>query len=246
MTPTTLAALLLLAATGAWTLELGISPTPLTGSDVILVAVALWAASVTAVTGMLVRQGLWARRLALAVTVAHAVVALVPAPDPGWGGAAALSAIAAVVIGGPWLNGHIRPRPAASGPPPRVVLVPLVLLAAAFGIGISGGGDPAGAAIAYSGLGVAYWFIRALPAALVLVRVLWPLLALALAPFTGLPAGGVAAVGGVAVALLAWHPSVRTSVRPLVERGSTVRIPPELAPSDVLDAARLDDRGRPR
>src|SRR5690606_13229207 len=74
----------------------------------------------------------------------------------------------------------------------------------------------------------------------------WPLLAVALAVTLGFPAGIVAAAYGVAIGAIAWHSSVRTSLHPLVESGTRVPIPPELAPKEVLDAADIDDRGRPR
>jgi hypothetical protein len=50
--------------------------------------------------------------------------------------------------------------------------------------------------------------------------------------------GGAAAVAG-------WRREVAVALAPpLVRRSDPMRIPPELAPPDVLDAAGLDDRGR--
>jgi hypothetical protein len=247
VTPLVVASALLMTATGAWTLVLALASLPShPATAVVLMAVSLWTATVASVTGMLVVRGRWARRLALAVTGAHGVVALIPDPDTWWGAAAILSCGAAIAVGAPWLNGFIRQRPAAAGPPDRAVLLPLVLLAATFLIGAAGGGSLTDAIVGFSAVVVAFWFIRALPGALVMVRLGWPLLALALAVPMGSPAGWVAAIVGLAVATLAWHETVRHALHPLVETGSRVPIPPELAPRDVLDAAEIDDRGRPR
>lgn len=247
MRPLVVASALLIAATGAWTLVLALDPLPAHGGvAVVLMATSLWTATVSAITGMLVVRGRWARRLALAVTAAHGVVALLPEPDGWWGAAAVLTCGAAIAVGAPWLNGFIRQRPAATGPPDRAVLLPLVLLAAAFAVGAAGGGSVAAAVVGFTALVVAFWFIRALPGALLVVRIGWPLLALVLAVPMGSPPGWVSAVSGLAVAGLAWHQTVRHSLHPLVEKGSRVPIPPELAPREVLDAADIDDRGRPR
>lgn len=246
MRPVAVASLLLVAATGTWTTILGRAATGLSGAAVVLTAVALWTATVAAVAGMLVARSRWARRLALGVTGGHGVIALLPAPDAWWAGAAVLTCGAAIAVGGPWLNGLIRQRPAAEGPPTRSVLIPLVLVAVAFVIGVLGGGGTAGATVGFSALVTAFWFVRTLPGALVAVRIVWPALALGLALPAGILVGPTALVGAVAVATLAWHESVRNSVHPLVERGSLVPIPPELAPRDVLDAADIDDRGRRR
>jgi hypothetical protein len=50
----------------------------------------------------------------------------------------------------------------------------------------------------------------------------------------------------LAVLILAWHPSVKVSFHPPREVGSVFPIPPELAPSEIREAAHLDERGRAR
>ena len=44
----------------------------------------------------------------------------------------------------------------------------------------------------------------------------------------------------------AWHPSLKVAFDPPTESGSTYAIPPELAPQDILDAAQIDDHGKPQ
>ncbi len=61
----------------------------------------------------------------------------------------------------------------------------------------------------------------------------------------GWPPGSLAAIAGVAVVIAAWHPAVKASYHPPVEAGTSFPIPPELAPGEILDAAEIDDSGRP-
>lgn len=237
----------LVVSTAAWTVILGRGLTVgVTGASIVLIAVSLWVSAVVSVTGILVARARWARRLGLVTAGGHGIVALLAPVDVWWGVAAVLTAVTAVAIAGPWLDGVVRGRPSASGPPARVVLIALGLLWVPFAIGVAGGDGWPAVTIGLSALAAAYWFIRALPGALLVVRVVWPLLAVALAVPLGFPAGIVAAAYGVAIGAIAWHSSVRTSLHPLVESGTRVPIPPELAPKEVLDAADIDDRGRPR
>jgi hypothetical protein len=48
------------------------------------------------------------------------------------------------------------------------------------------------------------------------------------------------------VLAMAWHPEVKVAFHPPRETGRVFPIPPELAPKEILDAADLDERGRPR
>lgn len=241
----TVVSVLLLFSTATWTVLLAVQDT-LPAVSVVLIALSLWPATVTSLSGMMLARAHWARRLGMAVTAGHGALALVSVPGPAWGVAVFLSAITAIAIGGPWLDGIVRSRPSAAGPPARVVLIALILLGVPFGVGIAEGDNGPAIAVSLAALLVAYWFIRAMPGALATVRIVWPVAAVVLAFFVGWPAGVVPAGVGIAVAVFAWHSSVRTSIHPLVEKGSVVRIPPELAPLDVLDAADIDDRGRRR
>ena len=140
----------------------------------------------------------------------------------------------------------IRKRPPADGPPARAVLLSLLLLAA----------PPVWALVATDGLGAwaliavaltwltMVWYAKALPGALIVVRVASPLALTATAALEGLPLGAIIALTAAGLAALAWTVDARVAVHPLAEPGTTVPIPPELAPADVLDAAGLDDRGR--
>lgn len=236
----------LLLSTALWTIVLATAPLDRSSLAIVLIAVSLWTVTVVSLTGMLVARARWARRLGLAVTAGQGGVALLTPPAVWWGAGLVVSAVVAVALGGPWLDGIIRGRPSASGPPARAVLIPLVLLGVPYLLGLTGANRVPALIVAATALIGAFWFIRTLPAALLLVRVLWPGLTLALAWPMGWPPGVTAAGVALAVGVMAWHPTVRNAVHPLVEQGSRVPIPPELAPREVLDAADIDDRGRTR
>lgn len=236
----------LLLTTAAWTVVLATATSERSELGTVLIALSLWAATVVSLTGMLVARARWARRLGLAVTAAQGALALLISPDVWWGLALVLSAVTAVSLGGPWLDGIIRGRPSASGPPTRAVLLPLVLIGVPYLLGYVDASGLEALVVAVTALLTAFWFIRTLPGALAAVRVVWPALTLALAATMGWQAGVTAAGAAVAVATLAWHSSVRNAVHPLIETGSRVAIPPELAPREILDAADIDDSGRPR
>lgn len=246
MRQVTLASSGLLLTTAAWTVVLATATSVRSELAIVLIALSLWTATVVALAGMLVARARWARRLGLAVTAAQGALALLIPPGAWWGIALILSAITAVSLGGPWLDGIIRGRPSASGPPTRAVLLPLVLIGVPYLLGYSDAAGLEALIVAVTALLTAFWFIRTLPGALAAVRVIWPALTLGLALSLGWPVGVTAAAASVAVAALAWHSSVRNAVHPLIETGSRVAIPPELAPREILDAADIDDSGRPR
>lgn len=244
--PVVVTSLLLLVASSLWTVVAGLDGFGVAPSNLVMVTLSMWTATVAAVTGMLVARSRWARRLALVVCGGQAILAVLSAADGWWVAGLTVSGVAAVAVAGPWLTGLVRSLPAAAGPPARAVLVPLLLVGVPFALGLADPQPIVGGVVGFGALGGAFWFIRALPGALVVVRVGWPILALAGAWPMGMPATAVSIAAAVAVAVTAWHRSVATAVHPLVERGTVVPIPPELAPKDVLDAAGLDERGRPR
>ena len=123
------------------------------------------------------------------------------------------------------------------------MLIALLLLGVPFAFGVTKGADTPALIVGLSALVTCFWFVRTLPA-LLAVRIVWPLLAIG-QPIRWAFRRRRGVFAGIAVGTLAWHSSVRNSVHPLVESGSRVPIPPELAPREVLDAAEIDDRGRP-
>jgi hypothetical protein len=100
--------------------------------------------------------------------------------------------------------------------------------------------------VGLSAPGASFLYSRVLPGGLVAIRLGWPLLALVMAPLLGLYAGAFVATIAVIVDIAAWDRSVKASYHPPQEVGTTYPIPPELAPGEILDAADIDEKGRPR
>lgn len=242
-----LAAIPLLAAV-AWTVALIVEPGPFRPAQVAALGAGLLSSSVVAMVGMVVPGGRWARRLALGSVTATVPLALARPIDPLWIVALIVSAAAATALFHPALTAGIRKLPAAAGPPSRAVILPLVLLGTPYLLGLAAGQAPgwALAIVAGSAPLAAFAYSRVVPGGLLAVRFVWPTLAIGMAPLLGWVAGAVSVALGLAAVLLAWHPSVKTAYHPPREVGSAYPIPPELAPKEVLDAANLDERGKPR
>jgi hypothetical protein len=202
--------------------------------------------SAVSIVGMVAGAARWALRLALGSSAVMVALGLLFPLTPWTVAAMALAGAAAAGLAGTGFDGMIRKRPPADGPPARSVLLSLLLLAA----------PPMWALVAPDGLGVwgliavavawvtMAWYAKAAPGALPAVRVVSPLVLAVTAVMEGLPAGAVVGATAACVAALAWTVDARIAVHPLAEPGTTVPIPPELAPRDVLDAAGIDDRGR--
>lgn len=240
-------ALPLVAAVG-WIAALVIEAGPLRPAGTLLIGIGLVTTAVVSVVGMVLVGGRWAHRLALVSVAFTLVLAGIRPIDVFWVLGLVLSAAAASVLFLPQVTSSIRKLPAAAGPPQSAVVASLALLATPFSIGLTLGEDATWAAMAV-GLSaplVAYLFSRVIPGGLLALRVLWPGLAIGLAPWLGMPAGLVSALAGVFVASLAWRGDVKASFHPPRETGSAFPIPPELTPREILDAARIDDKGRRR
>jgi hypothetical protein len=180
--------------------------------------------------------------------IATAVLAVARPIDIWWVAGFASTLLAAVALLSPALAKGLRRLPPAGGPPWRAMLIPLLLIGLPFLLGLAAW-NRSSLATGLVGLGAplaALWYSRVLPGGLLAVRVLWPALAVGLAFTQSVGPAIVCLVAGGSVAVLAWHPSVGVAFHPPREIGTVQPIPPELTPSEVLDAAELDDRGRPR
>lgn len=236
-----------LMAAVAWTVALIVASPTHAPASVLLIGLGLLLMGVVAVVGMVVAGGRWARRLGFIVVGATVVVALVRPLDVAWFVALGFTSLAVGALFAPSVTERVRKLPAAAGPPDRAVLAPLILLATPFLIGIvSTSASWPELTVGLTGPLVGFAYARVVPGGLLAMRVLWPVLAVGLAFVMGWPAGVVSGSLGVVVATLSWHPSVKTAFHPPREVGSTFPIPPELAPTDVLDAAQIDDQGRPK
>lgn len=246
MTVALLASTPLLAAL-VWVAALVVEPGPLAPMSLLLVAIGLLATATVGMVGITLIGARWAHRLSVAAVAATFHLAVLRPIDAFWWAGLAMGLIAAVSLFSPTLIAGIRRLPAAAGPPWRAVLIPLLLIGFPFVIGVAAGDSPtvATAIVGLTAPVAALWFSRVLPGGLVAVRALWPALAALLAIFQPLLPAAAGILGAAVIASLAWHSSVKVAFHPPRERGTVVPIPPELAPGEVLDAARLDDQGRP-
>jgi hypothetical protein len=241
----TLAATTLLAAL-AWSAALLVDPDPWRPVPGFLLALGLIVMSAVATVGMIVVGGRWAHWLGLATVGLGLIPAVLRPVDPFWTIGVVVTTAAVMSLLAPTLTRSIRRLPSAGGPPPQAVVPAMLLLAAPALIGLAGSDAPPWALLT---LGLtapiaALLYSRVIPGGLLAMRIIWPALALGLSPILGVPAGVVAALLGLGVAVLAWRPPVKTSYHPPREMGTTLSIPPELTPPEILDAAQIDDRGR--
>ncbi len=246
--PAAIAASVTLLSALLWAAALVLDPGPLAPESILLIGVGLLSLATTAVIGVIVTGARWAWRLGLAVIALCALIAIIVPIDAIWVAALCITALALVGWLSPPLVRSLRRQRPISGPPTRAMLIPLLLLGFPVVLGLAAWDESSWATVTV-GLTApltALWYARVLPLGLLLVRVIWPVIAIGLFPAQPVVPAAVSAIAGITVSVLAWHPSVKVAFHPPREVGSSFPIPPELAPKEVLDTARLDDRGRPR
>ena len=237
-----------LAATVLWTAALIVDPGPFSPGSVLLIGLSLLATSAVGVIGVLLVGGRWAHRMAVASIAGTFVIAIIRDVDVWWTAGVIVSSLATIVLFLPTTTRRIRKLPAAAGPPTRAVLVPVILLGAPFALGLAAWDTMSWAtlSVGLTAPVAALWYARVFPGGLYVVRFAWPGIALALAPLQTLPVAILSVAFGLIVLVVAWHPSVKVAFHPPTESGTSYSIPPELAPQEILDAARIDDTGRRR
>jgi hypothetical protein len=95
-----------------------------------------------------------------------------------------------------------------------------------------------------SGPLAALLYSRTIPGGLAALRFGLIAVSLALAAVMPIPHAVVAVLVSAAICATAWSPDVAIAFRPLVEKGTSYAIPPELAPKEILDSAGIDEKGR--
>jgi hypothetical protein len=237
-----------LASAVAWALVLVFSDGTFAESSAALLAIDLVVVTTVGVVGLTVARSRWARRLLIGLLLVQLLGAFeVPV---GWGSAIALAVtvIGLVSLSGPWLNEWAGSLPRTNAPPATAVALTLgVLLMPGWIAILSPQGLTVGRALlAAACFPVAWAYGRALGIALWVVR-------LAFLPAAVLSMIGSAVVTAVAISvyaaglvILAWTADARIAVEPTeVRPGTAFPIPPDLTPSEILSAARLDRQGRP-
>lgn len=240
-----LAATTLLAAL-VWTVALIVDGGPFEGAAALLIGVGLLGPATVSTVGMVVVGGRWAHRLGLVSVLTTLPLAVLRDVDLVWWAGIVSTVIASSALLSPAVTSSIRKLPAASGPPPRAIAPALILLVAPAILGFAGD-DASPWALLLVGLSApnaAFLYSRVLPGGLVAIRLIWPLMTLAVTPWLGWVAGLTSAGVALAVGITSWHSSVKASYHPPREIGTSYRIPPELAPKEVLEAAEIDEQGR--
>lgn len=243
----TLLAFLPLVAVLTWVLALVVDSHPWDSASSLLIGVGLTTLGTVATVGMVVTGGRWAHRLAIGTVAMTLVIALVRPIDVFWWIGLVVTGVSLVALLSPGVTSSIRKLPSATGPQPRAIAPALILLSAPALLGMSGTGGSRWAVL-FVGLSApvfAFMYGRVIAGGLIGIRIGWPVSAVALSPLLGVPVGVVSAALGVTVAVMAWNPTVKAAYHPPVESGTAFPIPPELAPTEILDAAHLDDTGRP-
>lgn len=247
MTRTIAASVLLTATTVSWSLLIAVDGPWAPDSAALIGASAVTLAAI-AVTGVLVASSRWGRWLAVGVAAVGPLLAVAVPVGIWWTVNLVASAIVLAAFAGTVTSGVTRKLPRADGPTPRVVAFILGLAAVPLFV----------ASISPDGLGAPEWMMagssaiaafvysKAADFSVLAVRLLYPIVAVAAGFLAGWPRGLVWVLLGVCVTVAAWHRDIRLAVHPLAEPGRAVRMLPELVPPDVLEAAGLDDRGRPK
>ena len=244
--PTLIAAGLLGPASVLGAVRLAVDPEPLAADAAALLALGALLLTVVSLVGLVMARSRWARLTGLGVAVSWVGVFAASPIDPLGVAMLAAATTAAAAYAGPWAARWARRLPRADGPPTAGVVALLTLLATPVVVAVASadGLHPAGWAFSAWSLAAAWGLGRSLRPALWAVRVAHPALALAAGALAGIPGGIAVAASGIVPAVAAWHPSVADAVASL-DPVATVAMPPELTPADVLEAAGIDDRGRP-
>ena len=201
----------------AWTIHLVVSPEPWEADAALAIAIGALVLSVAAMAALLLGRGRWTRYFAAGLVIAELLIVLV-AEIEGWLIAATiLSAASLIGLGGPWLKGWLRERPAAGAPAIQAVLLAIASFAVVPLVGVvsPGGLRPAHGVAGALGILLSWGYLKGGVWALWLLRLAMPVVLVAAAVAS--PIGGtvllVAATGGILY--LAWSSPARLAVDPL-------------------------------
>jgi hypothetical protein len=228
-----------------WTIALVVRSEPFAPASALLLGVGLLATATVATVGMIVVGGRWAHRLGLASLAMSVALAIARDIDLVWVVGTVATVIALMGLLSPAVTSTIRKLPSASGPPPTAIAPPILLLITPALLGFVGNEATPWALllVGLSAPNAAFLYSRVIPGGLLVIRLVWPVMTLALTPVLGWIAGAVAAALAIAVGVTAWDSSVKASYHPPREEGTTLRMPTELTPREVLDAAQIDEKG---
>ena len=236
-----LAALVTFVSAIVWSWVIVDDPSPWHRDTATILAASIIVIGAFAVAGILIensRLGYW---MAVANIGAAAVIALLHRQSVPWYFGAGLLGLSAFLLSDPGLGGWIRRRASAAPVPAKAVALGIALLASPGVTALATLEMQPGLLTVLTLLAWATLLIyaRRLPGALLVARAGPPLLALG---SIWLPSPGRwvwLVLMGLAT-YLATSSEVRLAIRPLIERGSRLMIPPELAPEEIRRALGKD------
>ena len=232
-------------ATLVWLGALIVDPGDLFLSQVLLLGTGWLILTTVGTIGLLLVGGRWAHRTLFAVTLIGFYVALFRPLGTYSVVALVCTCAALVVLLAPQLGATVRQLPAADGPPGQAVAAILVPLSLPAVLGLVPA-DSNGWVLLGAVLGpiAAFLYAKTMPGGLTAIRFGLPLIAVVLAVPMGVPHGVIAVVVVAVGTVLAWSPEAATAFYPVVEKGTSFAIPPELAPKEILDQAGIDETGK--
>lgn len=228
-----------------WAVWLFASPPPWTAIATAVIGTGILLAATVAIAGILLEHSRLAYKVGWGWLGSIALVALLRPLGPGWFIGVLMAGLTALTMANRTLDGWIRSEPPVAPVPNRAIGLALLLLA-----------NPTVTAIATAARSasilpwlalvcwfVLFWYVRRLPGAMGILRGGLPLLAGA-GWWLADPARPVWMMMAAVAAFLAWTSATRLAVRPLVDRGSRILIPPELLPDEIRRAVDIDRTDR--
>ncbi len=209
----------LMAAGVAWTIHLVVTPDPWAADSAMAIAIGTLVFSIAAMTALLIGRGRWTRYFAMGLLVAELLIAAVGDFDGWLIAAVALSGFALAGLGGPWLKGWLRERPAAGAPgyEPIVLAIGTFGLVPLVGVAAPSGLQPAHGMLGALGVLLSWGYLKGGPWALQSLRFGLPV-AVVLAAVASPVGGAVLLIAiGAGLAYLAWTPAARLAVDPMPE-----------------------------
>lgn len=216
-------------------------------SPALLYACCLLLLATVALAGLAINHGRWALLLSFGVIGMEALAALLVAATPPWWIAISATALALVATAGPWMDPYVRQLSPPTPLPPESMALMLGLLAYPAILALTNTVDVWSWILAIASVVIAWAYGRALLAGLWSARLALIPLAVPVMLAGGWLRAGVVLGSSGALTYLAWTAGARSAVIPLDPRQvSTHPVFPEMTPTEVLDAAGYDERGRPR
>lgn len=228
-----------------WAVWLLVSPQPWGRPAAAILAAGSVMIATVAVAGIMLEHSRLAHKLAWASIGLVAVLALSRPVGIPWISGVALMGVAALALTSRTLEGWIRSEPPVAPIPKAAVGLAILLLwtpIVTVLVGVRTEASP----LPWLSLAcwlILFWYIRRLAGAVLVVRFVIPLLMLG-GWWLPDPARPVWIAMLALSTELAWTAATRLAIRPLVERGTRVMIPPELLSTELRQALQVDPKDR--